>query len=60
MEYKQAILVVTAHALCCLDDGQGSCDMCPAHADNEIECDKEYWTKEKLRDAVNTIMAFEE
>lgn len=60
MEYDQAVLVVTAHALCCLDDGKGSCTMCPAQAENEIECDKDFWTTEKVRDAVNTIMAFQQ
>ena len=62
MDYKEAVLVVTSHALCCLSDGQPSCEMCPAYDSNisdEYACDGEFWTEERLRDAVETITSFE-
>lgn len=56
MEYKQAVMIVTAHALCCMEDEEGTCDICPAQK-FEGDCDPDYWNKEKLRGAVYTILA---
>lgn len=54
MEIKEAANVLIAHALCSLDDGGESCEMCPAS--NEIcYCDTEFINEERLREAVNIV-----
>ena len=56
MNYEQAVMVLAAHALCCMEDEEGTCDVCPAQSFGG-DCDPNYWNKGKLRDAVNTILA---
>lgn len=56
MDYEKAVMIVTAHALCCMEDEEGTCDVCPAQ-NSGGDCDPNYWNKEKLRAAVNTILA---
>lgn len=56
MDYEKAVMIVTAHALCCMEGEEGTCDECPAQKFGG-DCDPNYWNKEKLRAAVNTILA---
>ena len=54
MQTKEAINVLIAHALCCLADGNESCEMCPAS--NELGyCDNDFTNDERLREAVNIV-----
>jgi hypothetical protein len=59
VDYKEAVKILVAHGLCCLMDGECSCDVCPARTEDECGCDYEMTSDKKIREAVDLILMTE-
>lgn len=59
MDYKEAVKILVAHGLCCLMDGESSCDVCPAWIEDEDGCDYEMTSDKKIREAIDLILMTE-
>lgn len=59
VDYKEAVKILVAHGLCCLMDGESSCDVCPARIEDEDGCNYEMTSDKKIREAVDLILMTE-